>query len=202
MKTILFTATLSITIVTLFLAPAGTNLAFAGNPNPVCEQNCEAQADLAFEDCLILNPGEEGFCGEIAGGIFNACISDCAPVECIDDGECGFFDPCTPGVCDPMTFTCVPDNRIPECCAEDSECNDNDACTIDFCDIVINICINDPDPDPVCQPPTDTVAGQLLPLDSTALFLAGIQSMTVWMIPTVLGLAGAGVYLVKYRARD
>jgi len=26
--------------------------------------------------------------------------------------------------------------------------------------------------------------------------------MTVWMIPTVLGLAGAGVYLVKFRARD
>jgi len=48
-----------------------------------------------------------------------------------------------------------------------------------------------------CQPP---VAGKLLPLDSTALFLAGIQSMTVWMIPTVLGLAGVGVYLVKYRA--
>ncbi len=44
------------------------------------------------------------------------------------------------------------------------------------------------------------VAGELLPLDSTALFLAGIQSMTVWMIPTILGLAGAGVYLVKYRA--
>jgi len=44
------------------------------------------------------------------------------------------------------------------------------------------------------------VAGQLLPLDSTALFLAGIQSMTVWMVPTVLGLAGAGVYLVKFRA--
>jgi len=43
------------------------------------------------------------------------------------------------------------------------------------------------------------VAGELIPLDSTALFLAGIQSMTVWMIPTVLGLAGAGVYLVKFR---
>jgi len=47
-----------------------------------------------------------------------------------------------------------------------------------------------------------TVAGELLPLDSTALFLAGLTSMTIWMIPTVLGLAGAGVYLVKYRARD
>jgi hypothetical protein len=46
------------------------------------------------------------------------------------------------------------------------------------------------------------VAGQLLPLDSTALFLAGIQSMTVWMIPTVLGLAGAGVYLVKFRKQN
>ncbi|MDH3677693.1 MAG: hypothetical protein OEQ12_05255 [Nitrosopumilus sp.] len=43
------------------------------------------------------------------------------------------------------------------------------------------------------------VAGELLPLDSTALFVAGIQSMTVWMIPTVAGLAGAGIYLVKYR---
>jgi len=48
-------------------------------------------------------------------------------------------------------------------------------------------------------PMEQQVAGELLPLDSTALFLAGIQSMTVWMIPTVLGLAGAGVYLVKFR---
>ena len=58
------------------------------------------------------------------------------------------------------------------------------------------------DPDSLeCVPEVDEqVAGELLPLDSTALFLAGIQSMTVWMIPTVAGLAGAGVYLVKYRA--
>jgi len=44
------------------------------------------------------------------------------------------------------------------------------------------------------------VAGELLPLDTSALMIAGLTSMTVWMIPTVLGLAGAGVYLVKYRA--
>ena len=44
------------------------------------------------------------------------------------------------------------------------------------------------------------VAGELLPIDNTVLLLAGIQSMTVWMVPTVLGLAGAGVYLVKFRA--
>ena len=44
------------------------------------------------------------------------------------------------------------------------------------------------------------VAGELLPIDSSALMIAGLTSMSVWMIPTVLGLAGAGVYLVKFRA--
>jgi len=43
------------------------------------------------------------------------------------------------------------------------------------------------------------VAGELLPLDSSALMIAGLTSMTVWMVPTVLGLAGVGVYLVKFR---
>jgi len=45
-----------------------------------------------------------------------------------------------------------------------------------------------------------TVAGELLSLDTSALMIAGLTSSAVWMIPTVLGLAGAGVYLVKYRA--
>jgi len=53
------------------------------------------------------------------------------------------------------------------------------------------------------NPPPDgnggPVSGQLLPLDSSALMIAGLTSMSVWMIPTVLGLAGAGVYLVKFR---
>jgi len=115
MKNILLTATLSITIVTLFLAPAGTNLAFAG-------ENCEEQCGDDFFDCIGagVEPGE---CQQI----LDRCILTCEP------------------------------------------------------------------------PPPEQVAGQLLPLDSTTLFLAGIQSMTVWMIPTILGLAGAGVYLVKFR---
>ncbi|MDH3677993.1 MAG: hypothetical protein OEQ12_06810 [Nitrosopumilus sp.] len=46
---------------------------------------------------------------------------------------------------------------------------------------------------------TALVAGKLLPLDSSALFLAGINSMMVWMIPIVAGLAGAGAYMVKFR---
>jgi len=43
------------------------------------------------------------------------------------------------------------------------------------------------------------VAGELLPIDSSALMIAGLTSMTVWMIPAVAGLAGVGVYLVKFR---
>ncbi len=46
------------------------------------------------------------------------------------------------------------------------------------------------------------VAGELLPLDSTALLIGGLSSMSVFMIPAVAGLAGAGIYLIKYRARD
>ncbi|MDH3677175.1 MAG: hypothetical protein OEQ12_02615 [Nitrosopumilus sp.] len=61
-------------------------------------------------------------------------------------------------------------------------------------------CVPPDGPTPEPQVPGPTVAGELLSIDSTALFLAGIQSMTVWMVPAVAGLAGAGVYLVKYRA--
>ena len=43
------------------------------------------------------------------------------------------------------------------------------------------------------------VAGKLLPLDSSALLIGGLTSMSVWMAPAVAGLAGAAVYLVKFR---
>jgi hypothetical protein len=34
---------------------------------------------------------------------------------------------------------------------------------------------------------------------SSALVIAGVSTIAVWTIPAVLGLAGAGVYLVKFR---
>jgi len=50
---------------------------------------------------------------------------------------------------------------------------------------------------------TDTdspVAGELLSLDSSALVVAGLTSSATWVIPTVAGIAGAGIYLVKFRS--
>ncbi len=44
------------------------------------------------------------------------------------------------------------------------------------------------------------VAGELLPLNTSALMIAGLSTSAVWMIPAVAGLAGVGVYLVKFRA--
>jgi len=44
------------------------------------------------------------------------------------------------------------------------------------------------------------VAGEILSIDSSALVVAGLTSSAVWMIPTLAGIAGAGVYLVKLRA--
>jgi hypothetical protein len=44
------------------------------------------------------------------------------------------------------------------------------------------------------------VAGELLPLDSTALLIGGLASMSVFMIPAVAGIAGAAVYQIKFRS--
>jgi len=45
----------------------------------------------------------------------------------------------------------------------------------------------------------DIVGGELLPIDSTALMLAGLQSSAIWMLPVLAGIAGTGFYLIKFR---
>jgi len=47
-----------------------------------------------------------------------------------------------------------------------------------------------------------TVAGELLPLNTTALFISGITSSAIWMIPTLAGIAGAGVYFIRSRTHE
>ena len=43
------------------------------------------------------------------------------------------------------------------------------------------------------------VGGEHLPIDSTALLLAGLQTSAIWMLPVLAGIAGTGFYLVKFR---
>jgi len=49
---------------------------------------------------------------------------------------------------------------------------------------------------PVCQ-----VGGEFLPIDSTALVLAGLQTSAIWMLPVLAGVAGSafGILYIKSR---
>ena len=47
--------------------------------------------------------------------------------------------------------------------------------------------------------PLCTVGGEFLPIDSTALLLAGLQTSAIWMLPILAGAAGVGVFYIKTR---
>jgi hypothetical protein len=44
------------------------------------------------------------------------------------------------------------------------------------------------------------VAGKLLSLNSSSLVITGLSSGAVWLIPTVIGIAGTGFYLIRFKA--
>ena len=48
---------------------------------------------------------------------------------------------------------------------------------------------------------SQVVGGELLPIDSTALMLAGLQTSAIWMLPVLAGVAGSafGVLYIKSR---
>jgi len=54
-------------------------------------------------------------------------------------------------------------------------------------------------PPPPPPPDDGVVGGELLPIDSTALLLAGLQTSAIWMLPALAGIAGTGFYLIKFR---
>ena len=44
-----------------------------------------------------------------------------------------------------------------------------------------------------------TIGGTNIPIDKTALLLAGVQSISMWMIPVVVAAIGIGVFVIKRR---
>jgi len=49
--------------------------------------------------------------------------------------------------------------------------------------------------------PCGPVDGELLPIDNTALLLAGLQTSAIWMLPILAGAAGAGIAAFKLRRK-
>jgi len=43
------------------------------------------------------------------------------------------------------------------------------------------------------------IGGISIPIDQTALLLAGVQSISMWMIPVVISGIGIGMFLIKRR---
>ena len=48
---------------------------------------------------------------------------------------------------------------------------------------------------PQCNP----VGGEIIPIATTALILAGLQSSAIWMLPVLAGAAGVGAFYIKTR---
>jgi len=45
------------------------------------------------------------------------------------------------------------------------------------------------------------VGGTSIPIDTTALLVAGFNANSIWMIPTVLGIVGAGIAIFKLKRK-
>ena len=58
-----------------------------------------------------------------------------------------------------------------------------------------------PDDEPPPPPTPPIVGGELLPIDNTALLLAGLQTSAIWMLPVLAGAAGAGFAAFKLRRK-
>jgi len=65
-------------------------------------------------------------------------------------------------------------------------------CAVHLTMIMMAIVVNAPEQDPV-------VGGTLIAIDKTALLLAGVQSISMWMIPVVVAGIGIGVFVIKQR---
>lgn len=49
--------------------------------------------------------------------------------------------------------------------------------------------------------PNCIVGGEILPIDTTALIIAGLQSSALWMLPVLAGIAGAGLGLFYFKVK-
>jgi choice-of-anchor C domain-containing protein len=57
--------------------------------------------------------------------------------------------------------------------------------------------------DDTCIPSNQNpVAGELVPLNTTALFISSLSSSAIWMVPAILGIAGVGIYFIQTRTHN
>jgi len=104
--------------------------------------------------------------------------------------------------CDPPNgTTCDAFCQDIDVCTVDADCDDGLFCTIDSC--VNNIlfsttngvpagCVFTPNPDPSCQ----SVGGEFIGVDNSALLVAGFQANALWLLPAIAAI-GIGVVVIR-----
>jgi len=111
------------------------------------------------------------------------------PDSCLEDPKDSLL--CGNGEQDPGEECDNGDNNLPAAISSNAV-----ACSA-TCTIVT---IPDPEPEPEPEPqPEVPVGGELIPLDSTALLIAGMSANLGLIVPIVAGIAGAGAYFIKTR---
>ena len=74
------------------------------------------------------------------------------------------------------------------------------------CNVVFNFLLSGGLPGPLIQEIKITtletvVGGEFLPIDSTALVLAGLQTSAIWMLPVLAGVAGSAFAILYIKSR-
>jgi len=107
--------------------------------------------------------------------------------ECQNDEDCDIFDSicgdfgCVEGNCEQLTSLICIDEDI---CTDFVGCDPVEGCVFEF----------DPTNDPTCR---EEVGGELLPVDTTALLVAGVQANALWLIPVIVAAIGIGIVIAR-----
>jgi len=148
------------------------------NGNETCDDSgtCQAGTPLVVDDG---NSCTADSCDPVVG-VQNLPLID--GTACADGTVCNGDEVCQSG-------SCVLGTTL--------NCNDGDQCTTDSCDeiagcenVEISACF-----------PDDAIGGEIIPIETTSLILAGAQSFS-WMIPVTLSVLGIGLFVVSRKSEN
>jgi len=162
----------------------------AANGSTTC--GCQTDCEFGNSGTSCRSPG--GICDfeEFCDGV-GACPEDeVVPTGTTcrtDAGQCDVAE-----VCDGVGAICPPDGFE----SPGTNCEDGNQCTEpDSCD-GSGTCASGP---PVQTPACIQVGGEIIPIETTSLILAGAQSFS-WMIPLVLSGIGIGLFVVTRKSEN
>jgi len=145
--------------------------------------------DAAVVQCgnMIVEAGED--CDDGNGDNTDACLNICKDASCGDTFVWLNVETCDDGNIIPGDG-CDAQCMIEPICTSDADCDDGQFCTLDSC--VAGNCEFAPNPDPLCE----SVGGEFIGVDNSALLVAGFQANALWLLPAIAAI-GIGVVVIR-----